>query len=140
MHNRGNDNTGHLLYREKLQDCCSGDASLSAESDSLYLVFSKINCKKCVDNLEVTKNFVLSLSLSLSRLSRVFYTLFINFQRVSKGNFFRIPILFPQDLSGFSYTFLVLRGSCDCVVCRWFARYISMPVSHRFLFLSNHQN
>ncbi|MDV7053363.1 hypothetical protein R4E93_17280 [Bacteroides ovatus] len=47
-------------------EICAGGASLLAEAVFVCIDFLKIFCKKCVENLAVTKNCVISLSLSLS--------------------------------------------------------------------------
>lgn len=50
---------------------CSGVIPFLTEQIVVCLDYWKIFCRKCVENLVVTKKCVISLSLSLSQVSRV---------------------------------------------------------------------
>lgn len=59
-------------------EICAGGASLLAEAVFVCIDFLKIFCKKCVENLAVTKNCVISLSLSSLRAKYTKYHLIFN--------------------------------------------------------------
>ena len=72
-------------------EICAGGASLLAEAVFVCIDFLKIFCKKCVENLAVTKYCVISLSLSLSLsliATRKIYKIPFNFQWVTNNIFF----------------------------------------------------
>lgn len=71
---------------------CSGVIPFLTEQIVVCLDYWKIFCRKCVENLVVTKKCVISLSLSLSLRCRAsIYQLSVNFQWISCRFF---PVLF----------------------------------------------